>query len=308
MSSLSLDGVFDYALEASADAKFRLSTFTIETWVRLGATGVPSGTTGSPQPYPIVTRDTNFYVGVDSLTMKVFARYTDTGAVQRSIYGVRTLDRGVWYHVAVTRDTTALRVFVNGELESILWCPAPSVASTLPVAIGTVWNGTSATGFFHGELRNLRIWSVAKTGAQLRACAGTSASMGVASGNVDELLLTAAKFSSVGTPTIIASAPGYQAGTLPTETHSSFDGQSFTHTGIGTIEVIDPPFVVDEPGTPSLVSPADMATPAGSTVQLQASLADRDGNANTVELNVSTQSPRLCTHLIRSAEALSTIH
>ncbi len=283
MSSLSLDGVGDYALEAIPNVKFRLTTFTIECWIRIGESGKPSNTTDSPQPYPIVVRGTNYYLGVDSLTMRAFARYTDTGAVTRQIYGVRTLDRGVWYHLAVTRDATALRVYVNGELESILWCPAPSVASTLPVAIGTNWNGTSPAGFFQGEIRNLRIWDTALLGGQLRARAGTSASMSIVSSCVDELLLNAVKFTTVGTPTIDASVPGFITGTLPVEAHATSDGLSFTHTGIATIESTDPPFLADEPGTPSLVSPADMATPAGSTVALQATVTDRDGNANTIE-------------------------
>lgn len=281
MSVLILDGIHDYLLEATPDPKFRLSEFTWECWVRVGELGSSNPTTDNPQPYPILYRGANYKFGIDKLTMHLAAQYQDVTAVTRRLLGQRTLDRHTWYHVAVTRNATHLRLYVNGQIDGLLGCPAPDATGTSALSIGTDWYGSSANGAFSGAISNVRCWSVALTPSQIRARAGTSGSMAIASNNVDEIPLDLSRFETSGSVVISASVPGYTA--LPAELHNAASGLDFTHTGIATIEAELPPFQCDEPGTLTLTSPADLSTPTGPAVTLSASIVDGDYNANTVE-------------------------
>lgn len=83
------------------------------------------------------------------------------------------IQTGVWYHVAGVYDSSAgkLRVYINGELDKEVTAGGSASDSNSNFAIGCNFSGGSdaAASFFDGLLRNVRVWNVARTQAQIRA-------------------------------------------------------------------------------------------------------------------------------------------
>ncbi len=126
--------------------------FSIEAWVRLdeGVTNA-DGLLCSPGAF-----DLNFYAG----RLRLWAG-PGGGDV---IIATRTTAAGVWTHVALTRTAEGqLDLYVNGELDvSGQWDGAPSF-NELDVGRTTPGPGTAA------QLSELRVWSVARSAAEIGA-------------------------------------------------------------------------------------------------------------------------------------------
>ncbi|HEY0463348.1 MAG TPA: LamG-like jellyroll fold domain-containing protein, partial [Polyangiaceae bacterium] len=141
--ALNFDGVNDWVnipdLSLNGD-------FTIEAWAKL-APGIDNAD-GLVGPETSSGPDLNFYAGKLRL-------YTGTDDVV--VAGTATT-ANVWTHFAVTRQSGALRLFVNGAQNA-----TGNWTGTFPVrAIGR-----SAIGFLGGQLDELRIWNVARSAAQI---------------------------------------------------------------------------------------------------------------------------------------------
>ncbi len=86
------------------------------------------------------------------------------------IVGATTINNGAWHHVAFVVDSTGGRLFVDGVSDGFSgWTtgtPGPAT-TTAPLRLGN-----ETTGFlypFAGTLDEVRIWSVARTAAELQA-------------------------------------------------------------------------------------------------------------------------------------------
>ena len=238
------------------------STFTLEAWVRRDGAGVATFSgTGGITAVPIVTKgmaeaeggtvDMNYFLGITPGTGKLAADFEDTATGgNHPVNGNAVIAAdGSWHHVAATYDGTTWQLYVDGNLDATLSVGAftPRFDSIQHAAIGTALNSTGAVttgqtaGRFHGAIDEVRIWSYARSQAQilsgrsreipaasgllgrfgLNEGAGTSAasSVGVVTGTV-----AGSNFSWVGgapVPGGINAAPGVEAGpdqtvTLPT--------------------------------------------------------------------------------------------
>lgn len=76
-----------------------------------------------------------------------------------------TITRNVWTHIAVTFDGSTRRHYINGELAASFAEAGPLGTSTDPMRIGSdvSWQFTPA-----GAIDEVRLWSVARTLAQIR--------------------------------------------------------------------------------------------------------------------------------------------
>ncbi|HEY0463498.1 MAG TPA: LamG-like jellyroll fold domain-containing protein, partial [Polyangiaceae bacterium] len=141
--ALNFDGVNDWLnisdLSLSGD-------FTIEAWAKL-APGIDQldalvGQESNTAP------DLNFYAGQLRL-------YTGTGD---AVVASTATTANVWTHYAVTRQSGALKLFINGAQNA-----TGNWTGTFPVrAIGR-----GAAGFLEGQLDEVRIWNVARSAAQI---------------------------------------------------------------------------------------------------------------------------------------------
>jgi len=83
---------------------------------------------------------------------------------------VGTIDRNLWYHVAVTKQPGEVRIYLNGH--RVYTAPTPLLGDqTTEVAIGaSTWRGAGHYGdFFDGAISQVALWKGALTDSQVVA-------------------------------------------------------------------------------------------------------------------------------------------
>jgi len=170
---LEFDGVNDYVVTDTIPIG-GLSTLTIESWVKLEGTQrveLFRQTNGSGGRSDIV-----FYMTNTALTGLVWNN-SNRGRVTADITGIVTL--GQWAHVAMVFDGSEgnqvdrIRLYVDGlEIPGTLRIDRgsmPTVTWNQGNAPGYIGSQQGYGAFFKGQLDDLRLWNVARTGAEIQA-------------------------------------------------------------------------------------------------------------------------------------------
>jgi MSHA biogenesis protein MshQ len=156
-------GVFDGAnsyVEVADDAALDITAeLTVAAWIYLRSTPT--------ELHTIVSKDTNFEYHIDS-QRRVYWWWNDSSNITRSITGTTQLALNEWYHVAITYESGAQRIYVNGTLEGTTASHAGTLATNaLPLFVGTDWNFPSR--IFDGYIDEVRVVADALTGAEVQA-------------------------------------------------------------------------------------------------------------------------------------------
>ena len=137
-------------------------TFTVEAWVNPYQT---SGQRWLVSQYPGAGR---VNVQLDGAKLRLFQGDCEpNGAIAE-----QGAPGGVWSHVAATRTPTNICLYLNG----VCVTNVPVTRYVAPVQQG-VWLGVPAgttSKAFSGFLQELRIWSIARTGEEIRADMGAT--------------------------------------------------------------------------------------------------------------------------------------
>lgn len=156
------DGAGDYISIATANAtdfNFGTGDFTIECWVKLTAMptsdawptawsshmglvckGVTSGASGY-----------NLLIGQTQIMWN-----SNDAAVAKGAHGMTT---GTWYHVAVSREGSVVRTFVDGVMKGASTGITSDYTYAYPLLIGTE---TAEGAWLNGQLDDLRITKAAR--------------------------------------------------------------------------------------------------------------------------------------------------
>lgn len=150
---LELDGLNDYLDCGSID--FASGPYTIETWVMMRAEG------------PILAATVNNQHGLVLSASRFVHRYPPASVGGANIL----LDNAVsadsqWHHIAVVRSETLISVFVDGTCVKELPAHTRGFSEAPRVQIGRLWPNVSQNSF-HGGIRDLRIWSIARTAQEI---------------------------------------------------------------------------------------------------------------------------------------------
>ena len=182
---LRFDGTNDYVTFGTS-SELGLSQFTIETWFKREGTGV-SNTTGSGgvTVVPLIAKgaaeadgsnvDANYILGINTTGNVLAADFEDAATgLNHPISGTTAIVNNVWYHAAATYNGTTWSLYLNGNLEATLVVGAftPRSDSIQPAGIATMQKSALSPGqlgFFAGLMDEVRIWSFARSQAQIQA-------------------------------------------------------------------------------------------------------------------------------------------
>lgn len=152
-----------FSLNGSTFLNSSLSNFSVEAWIN------PSDSLTATYGTIFIKQD-SFWFRLNSLKLEVGLQ-TGGWAVYTTNASVRTNE---WQHVAFTKSGATLKVFVNGTLVyQHASVGATALSQTSYVGIGgNPWNGsanqtTPQTDFFAGGIDEVRVWSAARTDAEI---------------------------------------------------------------------------------------------------------------------------------------------
>lgn len=164
-SAVSFDGDSDYVKLPAGSLDLGSSDFTIEAWIYQNAnsgSGNDSHTIYSDWVASNADKSVIFRV-TDSTGQKIQFLYTTNGSTNNIYTSTATISNSTWTHVAVCKDSTSLRVYIDGIRE--VWASSPSF--TLNPNSGTIEgpligggydvNNTFYTQFFDGYIQDLRV-------------------------------------------------------------------------------------------------------------------------------------------------------
>jgi Concanavalin A-like lectin/glucanases superfamily len=154
--------------------------FTVEAWAHPSAFPVEQLLVGKDRSGQ---GGSQFRFGV-LMNGHVFFIMSDTGGNTHGLYtssyqltSPQPLVVGQWTHVAVTKSGAAFAIVVAGAQVATLTADASFThggTQATRIAARTASDGTSATSFFSGTIDEVRVWSIARTAAQIAADMATT--------------------------------------------------------------------------------------------------------------------------------------
>ena len=146
-------------IPTSTDFGFGTGNFTIECWVKCNSM------TGTKAILDFRSAATELapYLYIDSGNV----RYYNNGS--NVIAGSTALTAGTWYHIALCKDGSNTRLFVNGTQDGTTYSDGSNYGTTKPVRIGGDYNGSNA---FPGYIDEVRISTVSRYTANFTAPTG----------------------------------------------------------------------------------------------------------------------------------------
>jgi hypothetical protein len=264
-------------------AALHLSAFTLECWFRRDGNGVTTstGSGGITDAIPLITkgrhqedgdeRDMNFFLGIRESDAVLVADFEEgsgqsTPGLNHPVTGVTPVANGVWHHAAATYDGGEWRLYLDGNLERQLTVgAAPASYSVQHAALATAMDTSgTAEGYFQGVLDEARIWSYARTQAQID--------------DALDLPLLAPADGLVARWGLNENAGAIVHGSAGTSVDGVVTGTDWSWAAGAPFNLV----VNHSPGVPALVTPAHLATGVPRNPTLIVSAADPDANPLTV--------------------------
>lgn len=154
------------------------ANFTMEGWVYLTA-NPPYGwlmgkslATGGADPFVAFALMLN-----NDGTKLQFVSTTGAAGSYRDITSPAALPLRTWTHVAAVLEGTTMRLLINGQVVATgTSAGAPPALSTVPFGLGIAYLANGGTNYspFPGFARQVRVWTTARTPAQIAAAASES--------------------------------------------------------------------------------------------------------------------------------------
>ena len=229
------------------------STFTVEAWVYMTAT--PTAPYGVVVGDMSATVDTNYWsFGINSSNRVAFYWYSGSA---NNVSGSTTIALNTWYHIAISVNTNAISMYVNGVAQTLSGTTTLSnrTATLNYLSLAQTFYISSAA-VFSGYISNLRVVSgtavytggFTPSAVPLTAISGTSL-LTCQTNRFQDTSTNALTLTATGTPRVQTFNPF-----LPTTTYSTavqggsayFNGSSDYLTGPNlTLATTTTPFTVE---------------------------------------------------------------
>lgn len=159
----SFNGTNSYVAVPAQSELSPSSAITVEAWINPSALPSSSGC--------IIGKNylTSYYFGIENSGRFVFFPKGGSGNFLRSrVAGIVKVNQ--WTHIAGTYDGTTTRLYINGVLDTSRTGITGAVGSNFDsLFIGADRSSGVPAFFFNGKLDNVRIWSSARTAAEISA-------------------------------------------------------------------------------------------------------------------------------------------
>ena len=144
-----------------------VANFTIETWIKPSASDIITGTPGNSWlaflGYSGTKRSPSLYITNNGVLHASWSEGSTLNGTPVSATSTTSLTQNKWTHVALVKDGTTMRLFVDGVQLHATTCLA-----TLDIPDNAYWMGKSDQQF-SGALDEVRFWSTARTQSQLKS-------------------------------------------------------------------------------------------------------------------------------------------
>lgn len=151
------DGVNDYVEVPDNAALDITSELTVAAWIYMRSTPT--------ELHTIASKDTNYEYHIDN-QRRVYWWWNDSSGNVRSITTTNQIALNTWYHVAVTYESGAQRIYINGTVQGTTGSWTGTLATNnLPFYVGTDWNFISRA--FDGYVDEVRVLADALTAAEI---------------------------------------------------------------------------------------------------------------------------------------------
>lgn len=149
-ASLLCDGTTDYLLtETTSDFAFGTGQYTVECWLRLASTGKQHSF------FDLRAASGNDWVLYVDTNNRI-ALFTGSAANDTN-----ALSSGVWYHIALVRDSSNIKVYKNGT--QVLSLAAPNISTNRALRIGAGRDGASFPNTdLNGWMDEIRVSNIAR--------------------------------------------------------------------------------------------------------------------------------------------------
>ena len=162
--AFSFDGIDDRVVVASTTA-LEPTELTIDAWIFIDPAAAPVGDYGIVGKYYSVGGLRGYEIFVDNEKLVLRANTTN----QTYAASTNNVIFGRWNHVAATIDSTASKVYINGNLEGT----GPGVpgieATNQPFVIGARGGDIGPGAFFKGRIDEVEVFSRALSGAEIES-------------------------------------------------------------------------------------------------------------------------------------------
>ena len=153
-NALHFDGSDDYVAIPDNNSLDLANSYTLEAWIKPTSFSALAGIISKYQ-----SPDANGF----SLRLSGSSPYTGIQFDEMtSSNGLFTADR--WYHIAAVKNGSSRKLYVNGQEVNLSGTGTSTLVNTDSVKIGSDFNGR----FFNGAIDEVRIWSSAKTQAEIK--------------------------------------------------------------------------------------------------------------------------------------------
>lgn len=138
---------------------FTTSDFSISVWVKKNASGyfqtiVSKGDAG-------IGTNKGYRLRVESGDTILF---TVTGDTESTLTTTTTITNGLWYHIVATKDSSMMKVYINGVEAGSTFSPSGSISNSANFMIGL----QSADWYWRGHIDDVRIYHKALSATEVK--------------------------------------------------------------------------------------------------------------------------------------------